>query len=378
LAVAKQRLTTSATLADSILPQKEGNLALFSLSNNIFYNLALENYLAESINKTSRNILLLWISEPCIVIGRHQNPWLECNVREAHSNSVKVVRRYSGGGCVYHDAGNLNMSFITNRQNYDRQVNLSLIKSTLEKCDFDNIQFEISPRHDIFVKKSDIDSKDSTMYKISGSAARLAQNFSYHHCTLLFDCDIDRMKLLRSNLAEHIVTKATPSVRSPCLNLKPFLNKSNSSVDIDLEEVGAQLCRQYWTLNHHKWSIDHLFNYVNPEETRFAPLFEKSLAELQSWEYIYGTSPKFQLNVNLRDDVKFSIEIYNGLIKNVQVNNLEGSSKELKNFIGSLNALIVNIKLERSCLLSIFERNGLLRASSLYEQFVDFINRNLN
>jgi lipoyltransferase 1 len=366
-----------STHIHGILPEKEGNLALFSLSNNIFYNLALENYLAETINTTSRNILLLWISEPCIVIGRHQNPWLECNVKEAHSNLVKVVRRYSGGGCVYHDLGNLNMSFITNRQNYDRQVNLDLIKNSLEQCSFENIEFEISPRHDIFVRKSAAAHSDTTMYKISGSAARLAQNFSYHHCTLLFDCDIDRMRLLRSNLTGNIVTKATPSVRSPCLNLKPYLKKDTK---MDLDEISAQLCREYWRLNHQKWCIDHLFNYINPEEEHIAKLLEKSLLELQSWDHIFGTSPKFHLNINLNESTILSLEIMNGLIKSVKINDAAENlgTNDLEDFRLSLNSLFIDCRLDKSSLVGLIEKNNLLEANAFYLPFLEFINQNIS
>lgn len=112
---------------------KNGSLTLFSVSTNIVKNLALENLIAESINKRDNlNVLLFWISEPCIVFGRHQNPWLECDVREARARGVNLVRRYSGGGCVYHDLGNLNISFLTNRLKFDRTKNLNLIKSGVE------------------------------------------------------------------------------------------------------------------------------------------------------------------------------------------------------------------------------------------------------
>ena len=91
---------------NSVIPLKnEGSLALVSLSNNIYYNLALENYLAEQTNLKDRSILLIWISDKSIVYGRHQNPWLECNAHIARSRSINLARRYTGGGCVYHDLG---------------------------------------------------------------------------------------------------------------------------------------------------------------------------------------------------------------------------------------------------------------------------------
>ena len=87
---------------DKLIPAKGGNLALVSLSNDIFYNLALEQYIADNYDFENRNILLLWQNEPCVVIGRYQNAWSECNLVEMKKHNIKLARRASGGGCVYH------------------------------------------------------------------------------------------------------------------------------------------------------------------------------------------------------------------------------------------------------------------------------------
>ena len=49
--------------------------------------------------------MLIWKSDKSIVYGRHQNPWVEISLNEAKLDLVRVARRYSGGGCVYHDLG---------------------------------------------------------------------------------------------------------------------------------------------------------------------------------------------------------------------------------------------------------------------------------
>lgn len=297
------RLHTNYSEAARLLPSKEGSLAIFSLSNSIYHNLAYENWLAEALNKQKdRSILLMWMSKPCIVIGRHQNPWLECDLVESRRRSVAISRRYSGGGCVYHDLGNLNISFLTDRARYDRPANLQLIKDTLDQTNaFSGIELEISPRHDIFIKKltGGTESADR-LFKLSGSAARLAGNFSYHHCTLLFDALMDNMKLLRSNLEDKITTKATRSVRSKCLNLKSFLRPEKSD-HVTLELMAQRLSEQFWRKHaNSSWAIDHLFSYVNPEtDEQISAIIEPSVKELQSWEYVYGTTPKFQLTIDL-------------------------------------------------------------------------------
>ncbi len=91
---------------NTVIPaDRQGHLALVSISNNIHYNLALENYLAENVSLKNRSILLIWKSDKAVVYGRHQNPWIECNLKQAQNDGVRLARRYTGGGCVYHDLG---------------------------------------------------------------------------------------------------------------------------------------------------------------------------------------------------------------------------------------------------------------------------------
>lgn len=350
--------------------KSDGNLALVSLSNDIFYNLAFENYLAETNDLKNRNILLIWKTEPTIVIGRHQNPWFECDVKEALSSSVKIARRYSGGGCVYHDFGNLNISFITHRSKYDREFNLKLIKETLETLNFNGLSFEISPRHDIFIKNlNDTDNNSNNLFKISGSASRLANKFSYHHCTLLFDSNINKMRLLKSKLRENIITKATPSVRSQVKNLKQFSNDSS----LNISTIIQKLCEQFWRYNSSDWSLSHLFSYINPEDENIKELTEKHLSELKSWEYIYGTTPKFQLKLDLNGENSLIFNVSNGFIKDYEIKYIGG---DLDSFRTGLE-LFKGCRLDKNDLVNVFINNPNLVNSNLnFIRIFEFLNKN--
>lgn len=79
-------------------------------SDDIFLNLATEEYVFHHF--TDDSYLLLYKNEDAIVLGKYQNIYQEINVPAAESSGVKIARRMTGGGTVFHDSGNLNYSFI--------------------------------------------------------------------------------------------------------------------------------------------------------------------------------------------------------------------------------------------------------------------------
>ncbi|XP_062533915.1 lipoate-protein ligase A-like [Armigeres subalbatus] len=156
------------------IPDSEVRKSVFiSQSNDIYSNLALEDWIYRNFDFAHHHILMLWINSPTVVIGRHQNPFAEANVSALMRNGVELARRNSGGGAVYHDLGNLNCTFFTPRARYDRKYNLNLITRALYR-EY-GISADISDRDDITLMGK----------KISGTAAKLGQPNAYHHCTLL-------------------------------------------------------------------------------------------------------------------------------------------------------------------------------------------------
>lgn len=108
--------STASKSKKAVDPSKAPKRTVFiSQSNDVFANLALEDWLYKNWSFERRNVLLLWRNSPCVVIGRHQNPQVEANLPYLESAGVPVARRGSGGGAVYHDHGNLNCTFFTTR-----------------------------------------------------------------------------------------------------------------------------------------------------------------------------------------------------------------------------------------------------------------------
>lgn len=120
-----------------------------SQSTDVFTNLALEDWFYKNYKFTNHHVLLLWRNDPCVVIGRHQNPWIEHNAQLTEKRGIVFVRRNSGGGTVYHDNGNLNLSFFTPRNRYDRKYNLGIITRALYREW--GVHADINKREDIVV-----------------------------------------------------------------------------------------------------------------------------------------------------------------------------------------------------------------------------------
>lgn len=126
--------------------------------------------------------LLVYRNRPCVVVGLFQNPWRECDVDWLEAEGVPLLRRISGGGAVWHDRGNLNLSWIGPRSGFDRCALLRLVRGALAAVGLDGV--EISAMGDLTAGGK----------KISGNAFCLKADRALHHATLLVDADLDRLR----------------------------------------------------------------------------------------------------------------------------------------------------------------------------------------
>jgi len=122
---------------------------LISDSNDPYFNLATEDWIFHDLNP-EQHILFLWRNEECVILGRNQNPWTECDVQKLKENNVNLVRRHSGGGTVYQDLGNSIFTFLSSKEKYDKKRNFSIIINALQKFD---IKAEQIGRNDIDRKR---------------------------------------------------------------------------------------------------------------------------------------------------------------------------------------------------------------------------------
>lgn len=154
--------------------------------------------------------LLFYTNNCCVQCGRNQRPEWECALDWCQSQGIPVLKRFSGGGTVWHDLGNLNYSFIMPRRHYDPSAVLSLVANALVEAGVPSPR--ICPRFSIWHGD----------YKISGSAFALSGPAALLHGCLPFQADLS---LLKQALQPQEKPTATPaggyvhSVVSPVCNI---------------------------------------------------------------------------------------------------------------------------------------------------------------
>jgi lipoate-protein ligase A len=167
--------------------------------------------LEEHLHREGSPTLLFYRNAPCVVIGRNQNPFREVNLRWCRAHALPVIRRFSGGGAVYHDDGNLNYAFIVPRDAYqpDRYVGIAL--AALHSLGASDAV--IGMHHGIFIGDR----------KCSGSAFALNAKTALLHGCLLVSADLGRLHDALAMPPYEFAGGGIASVRSPVANLSAYI-----------------------------------------------------------------------------------------------------------------------------------------------------------
>lgn len=307
----------------SILSSLKTSRVLISSSNDIYTNLAIEHWLYTNLKFDSNKensfvspIVFLWIDSPCVVIGKHQNPWLESTLGFVEHSGIKLARRFSGGGCVYHDENNINISVIGDRDVFkNRQEHLKFLSTVLR--DKYGIDSEPSQRHDL--------RHTATGGKLSGSASRLGQQNSYHHFTLLVDSDKDVMNTaIRQEDQSFIQSNSTSSVRSTVVNIRDL--KPDLSTETVINDLAQEYGKIYEASGTRKGVLESTAALCDQESASITQI----ASYLKEWEWIYGQTPRFKLKrgISLSEDgfvknVSFVVQVNKGRFESFAI---EGDS----------------------------------------------------
>ena len=176
-------------------------LYLVSDNHNPYFNLALEEYLFSN-EKFNDDIVIIWRNQESIFLGKNQNLYVEIAHSLINGREIPLLRRISGGGTVYHDLGNVNITFIQKNIKLDQIDFMKYTRFMQEMLISFGIDATYSDRKDLLV-----DGK-----KVSGSAQCIRGNKCLYHSTLLFDANLDRLNTYL-NSRKTAKSNATKSVR---------------------------------------------------------------------------------------------------------------------------------------------------------------------
>lgn len=235
------------------------------------YNLAFEEYVL--LHKTEGDYLLLWQNDNAVIIGRNQNSEEEIDRAFVEAHGVKVVRRITGGGAVYHDLGNLNYSFITDCGEFGHAAMAAFTGPVVEALRGLGLNAEASGRNDITVDGR----------KVSGTAQRVQGGRILFHGTLLFDSDPEMVAgALRTDPAK-FRSKSTKSVKSRVGNIRDFLSEKMSM-------------EAFWGyLKETLLQGDFEEKFLDKEE--LANVNALKTEKYDAWSWNFGHSPRFDRKV---------------------------------------------------------------------------------
>ena len=265
-------------------------LIIDSPSHNAYFNIASEEYLLHKF--PTEDIFLLYVNAPSIIVGKFQNTLAEINLDYVEENGIKVVRRMSGGGTVYHDLGNLNFSFHTLLGDNDFMDFSQFTEPVVKLLNARGVPAKLEGRNDLLVEGK----------KFSGNAKLAKNGKMIQHGTILLNSEMEVLgDALKANPLKFI-DKATKSNRARVTNLIHYLPE-----DTTTEQLKNLL-------------TDEIISN-NPGAERYELTteditgIEKLVTEkYQTWDWNFGFSPQYNFRKAIKVPAGF-IEVHLDVVK---------------------------------------------------------------
>ena len=237
------------------------------------FNLALEEYFLGRIEQGHPGYAILWQNSPTIVVGRFQNTRQEVNADFVRDHGIGVVRRMTGGGAVYHDAGTLNYTFIHHLEKEGTLPSFSEagkpIAEALRKL---GLPVAFSGRNDLLLEDR----------KVAG-VAHCRQGMRYlHHGCILVDSDLDVLAQALNVDPAKYKSKGVASVRSRVGNLARYLAEHAPSLPPLTVQAVRDAIMEYRSGEEYHLTTEDFVSITRLRDAKYA-----------TWDWVYGASPPF-------------------------------------------------------------------------------------
>ncbi len=328
---------------------KRQMLIIQNNNSNPYFNIASEEYLLKNFDE---DIFMLYINNPSIIVGKHQNTIAEVNFPYIHKHNIPVVRRLSGGGTVFHDPGNLNFAFFQNGSEGNLVNFKKFTTPIIAVLQSLGVDARLEGKNDLRVNG----------LKISGNAEHVFKRRVIHHGTLLFNSELEQLREAIKVKPGKYTDKAVQSIRSNVTNIYPFLKEEFST-------------------SQFKKSIEDFIKVSNNDwqEYSFSPYDLIQIETLQkekfrTWEWNFGYSPNymFQNEIKMKDwlfEIKLWIE--KGKITEYEVLSSEGKNPQ-EDFLTKLTGKYHKLENISELLSNYFYPDSDITKDSLLEMAYQF------
>lgn len=227
--------------------------------DSVYRNLALEEALITSHQPDAPNIRI-WSNPPAIVAGRFQNIRLEADTSLCMRKNIIIARRFTGGGTVYQDQGNLNFTMVTWEPVIDLKAiqhrNISILNETLLGMGVDST---ITNPNSISVQGR----------KISGASVAVRRNLVLWHASLLVSTDPVIIAQVLSPSREYFPTNRVRSKWQPVTNLQTALSRP-----VEIAEVKERILS----------AIEEMF-HIRLRKSQLSPSEDALITRLHDLKY---------------------------------------------------------------------------------------------
>jgi len=275
---------------------------LISDSTDPWFNLTVEDIIFRSMPADQR-VLFLWQNSNTVVIGRAQNPWRECNTERMEQDGVKLARRQTGGGAVFHDLGNSCFTFMAGKPEYDKSISTQIVLNALENL---GITAKANGRNDLVIED------EKGMRKFSGSAYRETTDRGFHHGTLLLNADLTCLANYLNPDTKKLQAKGITSVKSRVVNLNTLVPETSHQT---VSKAISQAYQEYY-------QVDISAEIITPEHFADLPDFKEKFAMQSSWDWNFGKTPMFTHSMDERFDwggVEILLNVEQGTVQQATV-----------------------------------------------------------
>lgn len=267
-----------------------------------WFNIATEDWIFRDMDPEVK-ILFLWRNDKTVVIGRFQNPWSECNTQKMEEDGIRLARRQSGGGAVYHDLGNTNFTFLSSKESFDKAANNKIITNALNSF---SLKTYPSGRNDILVETPEGEKK------ISGSAFKEAKDRSFHHGTLLINADMAKLGLYLNPNVKKLQSKGITSVRARVANLQ----------DLNPDITHHLLCQKIIQEFFDHYQTECPIETLDHEYLKGIPALDGHYQKMSNWDWRFGEAPQFNHQMSERFDwgtMEVHLEVTKAFVEKSQI-----------------------------------------------------------